>query len=194
MVKVAGRTVAVRWHGRGGQGVVTASHLLAQAALAADYHFLSFPEYGAERTGAPVIAYTRLGPEPIREHGQITAPDVVVVVDASLLGAVNVTDGLKEDGILIVNTTASPKDVREMLDFQQGRVFTVDASGIAMATLRRRIPNMPMLGAVIRATGILDRSRVRETLESTLAERFNTETVRANSQAFELGFERVQEG
>lgn len=194
MAKVAAPLVAVRWHGRGGQGVVTASHLLAQTALAAGYHFQSSPEYGAERTGAPVIAYTRLSPDPIRERGQITEPDIVVVLDASLLGLVNVADGLRENGTLIVNAQASPKDVRRALSFERGRVFTVDASSIAMATLRRPIPNMPMLGAVVRATGLLSQSRVRDVLQVRLAERFDADTVRANLQAFELGYQGVQEG
>ena len=98
----------IRWHGRGGQGVVTAGKLLAETALGTGQYFQAFPDYGPERMGAPIRAYTRLSPEPIDLHCQIEEPNVVLVLDPTLLGTVNVIEGLKEDGILLVNTSKPP--------------------------------------------------------------------------------------
>lgn len=95
--------VEIRWHGRGGQGVVTAGKLLAETALGAGWYFQAFPDYGPERMGAPIRSYTRLSTKPIVIHSQIENPDIVLVLDPTLLGTVPVTEGLKEDGILLVN-------------------------------------------------------------------------------------------
>lgn len=106
--------IEIRLHGRGGQGAVTASKLLAEVALGSGQYFQAFPDYGPERMGAPIRAFTRISPEPIRIHAAVETPDVVVVLDPTLLGTVAVTEGLKEDGALLVNTSASPADVRAM--------------------------------------------------------------------------------
>ncbi|MBN1179547.1 MAG: 2-oxoacid:acceptor oxidoreductase family protein, partial [Anaerolineae bacterium] len=97
--------VEIRWHGRGGQGVVTAGKLLAETALGTGQYFQAFPDYGPERMGAPIRAFTRLSSKRITIHSQIEEPDVVLVLDPTLLASVPVTDGLSEDGILLVNTS-----------------------------------------------------------------------------------------
>ncbi|MEM2568110.1 MAG: 2-oxoacid:acceptor oxidoreductase family protein, partial [Candidatus Bathyarchaeia archaeon] len=98
------KVIEVRWHGRGGQGAWTASELLARAAVYEGKYIQSFPEFGPERMGAPVSAFTRISTEPIRIHCAVYNPDVVVVLDPTLLKAVPVTDGMSENGRLIINS------------------------------------------------------------------------------------------
>jgi pyruvate ferredoxin oxidoreductase gamma subunit len=146
----------IRWHGRGGQGVVTAGKLLAETALGTGQYFQAFPDYGPERMGAPIKAYTRLSPEPIDLHCQIEDPDIVLVLDPTLLSTVPVTEGLKEDGVLLVNTPKSPIEIRAVTGFKTGKVFTIDASHIAIEEMGREITNTPMIGALAKATGLFD--------------------------------------
>jgi pyruvate ferredoxin oxidoreductase gamma subunit len=146
----------IRWHGRGGQGVVTAGKLLAETAMGTGQYFQAFPDYGPERMGAPIRAFTRLSSRPITIHSQIEEPNVVLVLDPTLLGTVPVTEGLEEDGTLLVNTSMSPAEVREVTGFRTGKACTVDASHIAIEEMGREITNTPMLGAFARATGLFD--------------------------------------
>ncbi|MDO8531671.1 MAG: 2-oxoacid:acceptor oxidoreductase family protein [Dehalococcoidia bacterium] len=194
MVRTRLALLEVRWHGRGGQGVVTASAMLADAALEEDLYFQAFPEYGAERSGAPVTAYSRLSESPISVRSQITEPDVVVVVDPTLLGKVDVTRGLKPEGILLINTTLSPAEVRKRLNVQGGRVFTVDATGIARATVGRPIPNTPMLGALLRITGVVSKDAALRAVRGRLGTRLSPDVIQANILAFEQAYAGIQEG
>lgn len=184
----------IRWHGRGGQGVVTAGKMLAQVALDSGQYFQAFPDYGPERAGAPIRAFTRLSPEPIYKHCQIQEPDMVLVLDPTLLEATNVTEGLKEDGILLVNTDESPAKVREMVGFHTGKVFTVDATKIALETLGREITNTPMLGALVKATGLLTVQDLLAQTRKQFADKFGTEVVKRNVEAIERAAAEVQEG
>ena len=122
------KLIEVRWHGRGGQGAVTASKLLATSALAEDKYIQAFPEYGPERMGAPIQSFTRISEIPIKIHCHVTNPSIVVVLDPTLLGAVDVTEGLTEDGVLIINTKDSPARTRDKLNLKGREVYTVDAS------------------------------------------------------------------
>src|SRR5512136_502483 len=162
------KILEVRWHGRGGQGAWTASELLARAAIAEGKHIQSFPEFGPERMGAPVTAFTRISTEPIKIHCAVYNPDVVAVLDPTLLKAVKVADGLSEGGNLIINTKESPKETRKMLETNKGKVWTVQASEISMKILGMSITNTAMLGAVARVTGIVS----LETIEKMIRGRF----------------------
>ncbi len=189
------RLVEVRWHGRGGQGAVTAGKGLAEAALDAGLYFQAFPEYGPERMGAPIQAFTRISDHPVDLHCQIEEPDVVVVLDPTLLGTVNVTEGLKPDGILLVNTSASPAEIREQLNLRTGRVFTVDASRIAIETLGREITNTPMLGALAKATGLFEVEAIVEQTRQRFAKKhMKADIVEANVTAIRRAAEEVREG
>jgi pyruvate ferredoxin oxidoreductase gamma subunit len=174
--------------------VVTAGKMLAQVALDSGQYFQAFPDYGPERAGAPIRAFTRLSPEPIHKHCQIQEPDMVLVLDPTLLEAVNVTEGLEEDGILLVNTAQSPAEVREMVGFRTGRVFTVDATRIALETLGREITNTPMLGALVKATGILTVEDLVAQTRKQFGDKFGTEVVNRNVEAIERAAAEVQEG
>lgn len=186
----------IRWHGRGGQGVVTAGEILAEAAMEEGKYFQAFPDYGPERMGAPVKAYTRISDSPIEIHSQITSPDIVVVIDPTLIGMVNVAEGLKDGGVILVNTPQSPREIRKTLGLEGSpvKVFTVDASGIAMKHLGRNIPNTPMLGALIRATGLVALDSVIRLTEERFGAKFREDVVKANVAAIKEAYDKVQEG
>ena len=194
LIRTEAPLLEIRWHGRGGQGVVTASAMLADAALEEGRYFQAFPEYGAERSGAPVTAYSRVSRNPISVRSQITDPDVVVVIDPTLLGKVDVTSGLKPDGILIVNTSLAPAEVRSRLHFPGGRVVTVDATRIARQTMGRPIPNTPMLGALLCVTRVVSKEAALRAISGRLTARLGQSGVQANIRAFELAYTGIQEG
>jgi len=185
------QTIEIRWHGRGGQGAVTASKLLAEAALEDGKYFQGMPDYGAERMGAPVKAFTRISTEEIRPYCQVTEPDVVVVLDPTLLGVVDVTEGLKSDGVLLVNTSEAPEAVRPRAGWEN-QLFTVDATAIAMEALKRNLPNTPMLGALVRVTGVVTKDNLIHALRHKLGETMKETIVEANVQAVERGYKGVQ--
>ena len=184
----------IRWHGRGGQGVVTAGELLAETALDSGQYFQAFPDYGPERMGAPIRAFTRLSSDPITIHSQVEEPDVVLVLDPTLLGAVAVTEGLKEDGVLVVNSAMSPAAVREQLGFHVGKVFTVDASHIAIEEMGREITNTPMLGALYQATGLISLEALSQELQAWFDKKIPEKAIQANIRAMQRAADEVQEG
>ncbi len=186
--------VEIRWHGRGGQGVVTAGKLLAETALGTGQYFQAFPDYGPERMGAPIRSYTRISKKPITIHSQIEHPDIVLVLDPTLLGAVPVTEGLKEEGILLVNTPMSPQEVRQITGFRTGKVFTVDASHIAIEEIGREITNTPMLGAFARATGLFDLDALEEQVRHWFGEKVSPGVVESNIRALKRAAREVVEG
>ncbi|UCC75300.1 MAG: 2-oxoacid:acceptor oxidoreductase family protein [Anaerolineales bacterium] len=186
----------IRWHGRAGQGIVTAGELLAEGALKENMYFQAFPDYGPERMGAPIKSYTRISDEPIDVHYQILSPEVVVVVNPNVLSVVDVTEGLAEDGVVIVNSPDPPERIREALGLtgKKARVFTVDATGIALETLKRDIPATLMLGAIIRATGLVDLEKTVEVVQEKLGAKLRGEVVDANVTALRRAHEAVKEG
>ena len=146
--------IEVRWHGRGGQGAVTSVELLAIAAIGTGKYAQGFPSFGPERRGAPVAAFSRIDDKQIKVRSGIYKPDVVIVLDASLIGMENVTDGLKPDGILIVNTSKTPEEIKKALNFG-GTVATVDGTGIARKEMGVPIANTTMIGALIKMTKVM---------------------------------------
>jgi len=183
----------IRWHGRGGQGAKTAALLLGEALLATGKYMQAFPEYGAERMGAPIQAFNRVSDRPVTLHCHVTEPDVVVVIDPTLLDSIDVTQGLAPDGKLLVNTPMSPARVREKLALEGRQVFTVDASGIAMATIKRNIPNTPMLGALAKVSGVLDLETLIEDSRKRLVKKFRSkpEVIEGNLEAMRRGYQEV---
>jgi pyruvate ferredoxin oxidoreductase gamma subunit len=174
----------IRWHARAGQGAVTAAKLVAETALGLDRYIQAMPEYGPERMGAPIKAFTRISDEPIEIHNNIEFPDVVVVLDETLLSFVDVAEGIADDGAVIVNTCSPPEAVRRELGVADTvTVASVDASGIAMDTLRRDMPNTPMLGALSKVTGLIAADDFCGHLEATFGKKFSQEVVDANVAA-----------
>ena len=156
--------IEIRWHGRGGQGAVTSVELLALAAIEEGKYAQGFPAFGPERRGAPVLAFNRIDDKPIKVRSGIYHPDVVVVLDSSLVKLVNITEGLKPDGILIVNTTKTPQELAESLKFP-GKIYTGDATHIAREELGTPITNTTMLGALVKATHIIKLESLKVPLE-----------------------------
>ncbi len=166
-----------RWHGRGGQGAWTASELLARTAISEGKYIQSFPEFGPERMGAPVTAFTRISSVPIHLHCAVYDPDVVVVLDNTLLKTVPVTAGInQDDDVIIINSTEEPAKVRKDLKVEKGKVWTVPATEIALKILGAPITNTALLGAVAKATGIV----TLEGIEKTVKERFKPDIAEKN--------------
>ena len=156
--------IEVRWHGRGGQGAVTSVELLAVAAIGVGKYAQGFPSFGPERRGAPVAAFTRIDDKKINVRSGIYDPDVVLVLDSSLIGLVNVLDGLKPGGKLIVNSAKSPDEIRKELNFS-GTVATVDGTGIARKEMGVPIANTTMIGALLKVTGVMELDAMKESVE-----------------------------
>ena len=182
----------VAWHGRGGQGAVTAAKLLAESAIREGKNIQAFPEFGAERTGAPVRSFTRISTAPITIHCAITTPDCVIVLDSTLLDVVDVSEGLKPDGIVVVNTSHSPKEIRDKIGLKGGKVFTVDATTISVEKLGRNIPNMPMVAAMIKVTGIIKLENLTDTFKENYAKKFTPEVIKGNLDAIEQAHKEVK--
>jgi len=184
----------IRWHGRGGQGAKTAALLLGDAALSLGKYIQAFPEYGPERMGAPVASFNRISSEPITIHYGVTNPDIVLVLDPTLIGSIDVTNGLSNEGIIVINTSATPKEIRQKLNFSGGKIFTIDASKISKETIGKDIPNTPMLGALIKVSGLLDFSQMIKDLHKKLSKKFASkpEVVEGNLNAVKRAYEEVK--
>ena len=189
-----GRMTEVRWHGRAGQGVVTAGELLAEVAMQEGKFFQAFPEYGAERMGAPIKSYTRISDDLIELHCPILEPDVVIVVNPNLIGVVDLTDGLKPGGTVIINTPDTPATLRRRLGLEDGRVWCVDASKIALEEFKRDIPSTMMLAVVAKATGLIQLDHALEVARETLGSRLRPEIVEANLRALQRAHDESVEG
>ena len=193
MARLKRDPIGIRWHGRGGQGTVTSSKILAEAAKFEDNYFLGLPDYGAERAGAAMRSFTKVSSKPIRALCEIAEPDAVVVLDSTLLDEVNVVAGLKEDGALVINTTESPSDIRAKLGYK-GKIFTVDATSISIENLGRNIPNIAMLGALAQAAELVSRENLVKMIRESLGRKFKEAIVEANVRAFEKAYGTAQVG
>ncbi len=184
----------IRWHGRGGQGAKTAALLLADVAFSTGKHVQGFPEYGPERMGAPITAYDRISDKEIRVHSNIYEPDYVVVVDETLLTSVDVTNGLKEEGAILINTAKSKDEIIPLLRGYKGKVFTIDAKDVCMKTLGKYFPNTPMLAAIVKVSGVLDTDTFLKGMEESLQHKFakKPEVLEGNMMALKLAIEEVR--
>ena len=183
----------IRWHGRGGQGAKTAALLLADVAFKTGQYVQGFPEYGPERMGAPITAYNRISKEVIRVHSNIYTPDLVVVVDETLLHSVNVTAGLKEEGAIIVNTPKTAEEIRPFLNGYQGKVFTVDARKISVNALGKYFPNSPMLAAAVAVSGVMSQEEFLKEMRESYQHKFakKPEVIEGNMQALTMTLEEL---
>jgi 2-oxoacid:acceptor oxidoreductase gamma subunit (pyruvate/2-ketoisovalerate family) len=181
--------IEFRWHGRGGQGAWTASELLARTALKEGKYIQSFPEFGPERMGAPVAAFTRISTKPIRIHCAVYKPDVVIVLDPTLLKSVAVASGLVDDGIIIVNSTESPDNVRKQLNSDKGTLWVIPATEIALNILGLPITNTALLGTVAKATNIVS----LDTIEQTVKDRFRTDLAEKNFAVIKKAYQEAKQ-
>jgi 2-oxoacid:acceptor oxidoreductase gamma subunit (pyruvate/2-ketoisovalerate family) len=182
--------IEFRWHGRGGQGAWTASELLARTALDEGKYIQSFPEFGPERMGAPVTAFTRISTEPIRLHCAVYDPDVVIVLDNTLLRTVPVTAGLnQDDNCLIVNTNEDPALLKKSLHVTHGKVWTVPATEIALKILETPMSNTALLGAVAKIADIVS----LEGIQKTLTRRFKPDLAEKNFAVVQEAYNGVRD-
>ena len=182
----------IRWHGRGGQGAKTAAAMVAEVAVDAGKCAQAAPEYGAEREGAPIKAYTRIADDLIRVHDAIYYPDIVVVLDDTLLVSQGVDSGLSEQGILLVNTRMSPAEVRKLLGLKGRKVYALDATTIALEEIKRPIPNTVMIGALLAVTGVVDVHHIKKVIEKKLGGKLSEGMLKGNLRALERAFEEVK--
>nr|WP_300326181.1 2-oxoacid:acceptor oxidoreductase family protein [uncultured Anaerostipes sp.] len=185
----------IRWHGRGGQGAKTAALLLADVAFKTGKYVQGFPEYGPERMGAPITAYNRISDQPIRVHSNIYTPSLVAVVDETLLHSVDVTDGLKKEGAIIVNTAKDPEEIRPMLNGYEGKIYTIDARKISVEALGRYFPNSPMLAAVVAVGKIMERNAFLSEMRNSYQHKFakKPEVIDGNMMALELTYDALKD-
>lgn len=172
----------VRFHGRGGQGVVTAAELLSVAAFDQGEHAQAIPSFGSERTGAPVVAYCRISDQPIRSHDPITTPDAVVVQDPTMLHVAGVLDGVAAGGVVLVNSSRSAEELG--LDGRGFQVLTIPATDLARRRLGRPLPNTALLGALAGITGIV----TVESLGQAMQQRFRGQAGQLNAWLAADGF------
>jgi pyruvate ferredoxin oxidoreductase gamma subunit len=187
------RSIEIRWHGRGGQGAKTAALLLADVAFKTGMYVQGFPEYGPERMGAPITAFNRISDKIIRVHSHIYRPDIVVVVDETLLTSVDVTAGLKEDGAIIINTARSQNEIEPLLKGYKGEIYIIDARRISLAALGKYFPNSPMLAATVAISGIMERDQFMSEMETSYQHKFSTkpDVIDGNMAALRLAFDEV---
>jgi len=164
--------------------------MLAQAALLEGKFVQAFPEFGPERTGAPILGFTRISDERIRIHSHVYTPNLVVVLDPTLLESVDVTAGLVKSGQLVVNSGKTPEQIKSELEATTTRAFTVDATRISLEILGRAITNTAMLGAVIRAVPMVNLESVRKAVR----ERFTGDLGERNVKAIERAYNEVASG
>jgi pyruvate ferredoxin oxidoreductase gamma subunit len=182
----------VRIHGRGGQGVVTAAEMLSVAAFLEGKHAQAFPSFGSERTGAPVVAFCRISDKEIRLREPIQNPDALIVQDPTLFRALDVTEGLKPDGYLIVNTARGLADIHETrLDavvqrLPKGHALTAPATELAMKFINRPAPNTALLGAFAAEVGVVSLDSVLEAIRRAFPGKIGEANVEAAKAAHAL--------
>lgn len=188
--------IEIRWHGRGGQGAKTAALLLADVAFKTGAYVQGFPEYGPERMGAPITAFNRISKNDIRVHSNIYTPDLVVVVDETLLASVDVTAGLKEDGAIIVNTEKEPEEIKPMLKGYPGKVYTVDARKISVEAHGKYFPNSPMLAAAVAVGEIMPQDTFINEMKASYEHKFakKPEVIEGNMKALTQTFSALKGG
>ena len=183
----------IRWHGRGGQGAKTAALLLADVEFKTGKYVQGFPEYGPERMGAPITAYNRISDREIRVHSNIYDPQYVVVVDESLLEAVDVTSGLKKDGAILINTQRTKEEILPHLHGYEGKVYIIDAHKVSMATMGKYFPNTPLLAAIVKVADIMDEETFLREMKASFSHKFASkpEVIDGNMEALKMALKEV---
>jgi pyruvate ferredoxin oxidoreductase gamma subunit len=185
-------TLELRWHGRGGQGAKTAVFLLAESLIEQGKYAQGFPDYGPERMGAPIRGYNRISDEPVKLHCGVNQPEIVVVLDPTLIGTADITSGLKPGGTVLVNSTDAPGAMRKTLGLTGGSVYTVDATGIALDEIGKPIPNSPMIGALLKVTDLADIDDMAAIIGKKFEGKFGEAVVQGNKKAMKRAYEEVR--
>jgi len=184
--------VEIRWHGRGGQGAKTAAFLLAESLIQQGKYAQGFPDYGPERMGAPIRGYNRISDQPVKLHCDVRSPGIVIVLDPTLIGSDDITAGLKPKGTILVNSNRTPEELREQLNLKEGRVYAVDATAIALDEIGRPIPNSPMIGALLKVTGLAEIDKMVSIVAKKFQGKMSEQVIEGNIRAMKRAFEEVR--
>ena len=185
--------IKIRFNGRGGQGAKTSAQLLAVACLSQGKYIQAFPEYGPERRGAPVKAFVKIDNKPIVSREPINNPNIVVVIDASLLEIKDTYSGLDKHGILLINTSKTKKQITENLikNNLAGKIYTINASKISLDLLGINMPNMPMLGALIKITKIIQINSLVDVIKKHFEKKIGKEKTQLNIEAIKRAYNEI---
>jgi pyruvate ferredoxin oxidoreductase gamma subunit len=184
----------IRIHSRGGQGAKTAAQIIAEASIEEGEFAQAFSEYGPERSGAPMKTFLRISKIPINVHSQVQTPDMVVVLDPSLLLNVNVTEGLADGGIVLVNTCDSAESLKDLpacrqeLNKKDCKIYTIDAKGIAMRIIGRDLPNTAIMGAIIKLVPLIPYEHAIEETREKFEKKIGKELTEKNVEALKEGY------
>jgi len=179
------------WHGRGGQGVVTANEILAETAIREGKYVKAFPEFGPERMGAPIRAFTRISENPIKVHSQVYEPDVVIVLDGSLVGKVDITKGLKKGGIILANYNGTPEELKAALG-TDAKCHTLNATKISIEEIGKPVANTAMLGALTKVSPIVSYNILEDQITSKFTGKLSDKIIVKNLAALRRAYEEVQ--
>lgn len=184
----------VRWHGRGGQGTVTGAKSLGEAVQGAGKFVVAFPEYGPERRGAPLRAFNRFSDHEIRIHTPVENPDVVIVVDPTLIGSGAIVSGVKPDTRYIVNTERPAAEIKALLKAEHRKIYTIPANRISKELFKKEIPNSAMMGGFAKAAGhIIGIDALIQEAAHVFAKMLPPALVEKNLEAMRLGYESGEE-
>jgi len=183
-------TMEIIFFARGGQGAKTAAEIIAQAAVAEGNFVQTFPNFGPERSGAPTKTYLRISDKPIRTKEPVVDPDVVVVLDDTLLDSQKVTEGLDKNEALIINSTKHPHEIRDIIRFE-GKIHSVDANGISMAIVGQPRPNTVILGKIIKVTEIVKLESILEEFRKIFEDKIGKENCEKNILAIEKAYDSI---
>lgn len=181
----------IRWHARGGQGAKTAATMLAEIVLNEGKYGQGFPDYGPERMGAPMRGFTRISDKPIRMHSAVYNPNVVIVLDPTLLDVVDVLEGSNDDTVVIINTADTVEKMSKKLNIGNRRLWILDGTKIALDTIGRPIPNTPMLGALVKATGLIQLDTLYTDVRKKFGKKFPERVIQGNLDAIKRAYEEV---
>lgn len=183
-----GEIYQIRIHSRGGQGAKTAAQVIAEAAIEEGVFAQAFSEYGPERSGAPMKTFLRVSEKPIRIYSDVESPDMVVVLDPSLLPSVDVAGGLIDDGIVVVNTCENVENLRSKLSQKKCKIYTIDAKGIAMRIIGRDLPNTAIMGAIIKLVPLIPYEHAIEEAKEMFGKKVAEDIVNKNIEALKEGY------
>ncbi|RPJ08174.1 MAG: pyruvate synthase [Deltaproteobacteria bacterium] len=186
-------TVEIRWHGRGGQGTVTAAKVFADACLSSGRYVQAFPEYGPERAGAPLKAYNRISEKELRKHCPVLQPDIVIVADFTLLDGIDVSAGTYERSAFLINA-GNIEATKKKLRLKSGqKAYVVDGTRIALCTIGQPLPNSPLVGALAKISGLVEVDIVADDVARSFDKKFPRKIVDGNRNAVKRGWEEVRE-
>jgi len=181
----------IRWHARGGQGAKTAATMLAEIVLNEGKYGQGFPDYGPERMGAPMRGFTRISDKPIRMHSAVYNPNVVIVLDPTLLDVVDVLEGTNDNTVVIINTADTMDKISKKLKIGNRKLWILNGTKIALDTIGRPIPNTPMLGALVKATKLIKLDTLYTDLRKKFGKKFPERVIQGNLDAIKRAYEEV---